>query len=199
MQTFLFFIISQNLDKSILSRLKECFQKTAQALDSKRLGKQRVEAMQILNILLKRARIDGKMYTEEETKQLLKENTSKNWPFEIPREKVQKKIIKPSWSNHPVTTLWKDHVEALKLYYNCIVEEWIERKYNNNLELEFIDETTLDIPPFLNNEEFMIVQRRNMIRKNQEFYSKIFGDLEEKDGYMWYKDGKYYEIFNKKK
>jgi hypothetical protein len=199
MQTFLFYMASQDLEKSFLIRLKECFTQTAKSLDSKRLGKQRVEAMQILNVILKRVRVDGKHLTHEETKSLLKKNSAKNWPFEVPREKVEKQIVKPGWKNHPCISLWKDYPDVLKLYFNCIVEEWIERKYQNNLELEFVDETCLQIPPFLENEEFINSHRRNMMRKNKEFYAKIFGEMEEKDGYMWWENGKFRDQNNKKK
>jgi hypothetical protein len=73
--------------------LKEC----ARNLDNKRLGKQRVEAKQIIEAL------------------------------ETPG--------KSSWERHPATKMWKGHVNALKVYYNHIVREWIARGYVNNLPL----------------------------------------------------------------
>jgi hypothetical protein len=78
--------------------LKEC----AKNLDNKRLGKQRVEAKQIIEAL------------------------------ETPG--------KSSWERHPATKMWKGHVDALKVYYNHIVREWIARGYKNNLPLYDINE-----------------------------------------------------------
>ena len=64
------------------------FSKTAKCLDYKRLGKQRVEAKQILNILLDRTETKG-------------------------------------WRNHPAVLMWVGYENALKIYYNMILDEWI--------------------------------------------------------------------------
>ena len=60
----------------------------AKNLDSRRLGKQRVEAFQIIKAL------------EGKTK---------------------------GWKNHPATKAWEGHIEALKDYYNIMINEWISR------------------------------------------------------------------------
>jgi len=78
-----------------------CFKKSAEVLDYKRLGKQRVEAMQIVNVLEGRSR---------------------------------------GWENHPCTRMWDGYVEALKLYHNTMVEEWVKRRYNNTMTLFEIGE-----------------------------------------------------------
>ena len=85
-----------------------CFTKSAQVLDKKRLGKQRVEAMQIINVLEGRGR---------------------------------------GWENHPCTIMWDGYVEALKLYHNAVVMEWISRGYNNTMTLFEVGE--LVIPRWL--------------------------------------------------
>jgi hypothetical protein len=54
MQTFLPFLLVWDESKTVLENLQACFRLTAQLLDNKRTGKQRVEAMQLLNILLGR-------------------------------------------------------------------------------------------------------------------------------------------------
>lgn len=72
---------------------KEC----AKALDNRRLGKQRVEAMQIINLL----------------------------------ESNEKKGFK----HHPASLMWKDHIDGLKYYCNCIIEEWISRGFKNTMDL----------------------------------------------------------------
>ena len=71
------------------------FRKSFSILDYRRLGKQRVEAHQILNVLLERTDTKG-------------------------------------WRNHPITKMWKGYEDALKMYFNLCVEEWVSRGYNNN-------------------------------------------------------------------
>ena len=77
------------------------FQKSLEVLDYRRLGKQRVEAKQILNVLLDRTTTKG-------------------------------------WRNHPITKMWVGYEDALKVYFNMCVKEWIHRGYNNTMELENI-------------------------------------------------------------
>ena len=74
----------------------ESFEESASVLDWRRLGKQRVEGMQIINAI----------------------NNPK----------------KQGWQNHPATIMWTPYVNALKLYTNVIILEWIKRGYNNNME-----------------------------------------------------------------
>ena len=42
------------------------------------------------------------------------------------------------WRNHPAIKMWKDPVNALKLYFNKAVKEWTSRGYKNNMKLEII-------------------------------------------------------------
>ena len=43
------------------------------------------------------------------------------------------------WRNHPVTRMWEGYEEALKLYQNFTIQEWINRGYKNNMTLEEIN------------------------------------------------------------
>src|SRR5579871_5412727 len=88
---------------------------TMAILDTKRLGKQRVEAMQIIEAL---------------------EGNSKS------------KTI----PNHPATKMWKGYVDALKDYYNCAVQEWIDRGKDNNMDLFELKEDP-EYPPWCDNEK----------------------------------------------
>jgi len=65
-------------------------------LDNKRLGKQRVEAMQILNVL------EGR---------------------------------RQGWKHHPAVKMWTGHTEALHLYKDICITEWIDRGFNNTMDL----------------------------------------------------------------
>lgn len=157
MQTFLPFLLVWDESKTVLENLQACFRLTAQLLDNKRTGKQRVEAMQLLNILLGRN-------------------------------------ADSSWKRHPVLHMWKPWTEALKLYYNCFLEEWMARGFVNNLPLEDIDEEALTeqgIPPFLSNKHFVDRHRANLMTKHPDFYEKYEWGVEPRQGYYWYLDGVY--------
>lgn len=120
---------------------------SVQVLDYRRLGKQRVETFQVLNILLDRTPTKG-------------------------------------WRNHPVTRMWTGYEEALKLYQNHTIKEWISRGYKNTMKLEEVDESSVILPSWFGKEEFHKSHRSNLLRKDQQYYSQFFNeplDLE----YVW--------------
>jgi len=121
------------------------FEQSAQVLDWRRLGKQRVEGMQIINAI--------------------------NNP-------TQK-----GWVNHPATVMWRPYVEALKLYTNTIIEEWIQRGYNNNMKLYKIENLTM--PHWLGNEKFHSSHRANLLRKDYEYYSQFGWKENPESPYIW--------------
>lgn len=116
------------------------FQKSVQVLDYKRLGKQRVETYQVLNILLERTESRG-------------------------------------WRNHPVTLMWKGYEEAMKLYQNITIQEWIRRGYNNNMSFEIVDPAKLIFPAWLGNEDFHFSHRLKLAWKNWSWYYDKFSDV----------------------
>ena len=130
------------------------FQKTAEVLDYRRLGKQRVEGMQIIKTIL------------------------------TPEQK--------GWQNHPIVIMWTPYVQALMLYTNTIINEWIKRGYNNNMKLYEIDSITM--PHWLGNKEFHASHRANLLRKDPEWYGK-YGWIENSESpYVWQdKEGLWYE------
>jgi len=138
------------------------FKKTAECLDVKRLGKQRLEAHMIINIL---------------------ENPSKL-----------------GWRNHPAVKMWRGYIDALKMYFNAIVQEWIEREYVNNYSFyEIPDE--VEMPWWMGNDDFHMSHQASLLRKNPEFYASKFAVSEEyqNQGYIWprilrhtvFQDGKF--------
>src|SRR5690242_15946828 len=69
--------------------------------------------------------------------------------------------------------MWQPWSEALKLYYNCFLEEWMARGFVNNLPLEDINEEALTeqgVPPFLSNKHFVDRHRANLMTKHPDFY-----------------------------
>jgi hypothetical protein len=134
------------------------FKKSAECLDRMRLGKQRVEGLQILNIL-------------------------------------NSKTVKKGWSNHPATKMWKGHKGALKRYTQTIINEWIKRGYNNNIDLSSFSDDENDNPSWVGNKEFHISHRSNLIRKELETikkgrkldksYSTMWSNISPNLDYVW--------------
>lgn len=111
------------------------FEKSLKVLDSKRLSKQRVEAFQILNIIL------GRTSTK-------------------------------SWQNHPAVKMWRGYPNALKLYLNEAITEWIARGFKNTMKFEKVS-GKIKLPNWIGNKKFHASHRSNLLRKNKEYYSKF--------------------------
>ena len=138
----------------------ESFEKSAQVLDWRRLGKQRVEGMQIINAITGKKQKDGKPYK--------------------------------GWINHPCSVMWKDYVPALKHYTNVIIQEWITRGYNNNME--FYDTGKIIMPDWIGNEKFHSSHRANLLRKDFDYYSQFGWTENPERPYVWHdKEKLWYE------
>lgn len=123
------------------------FVQSVKVLDYRRLGKQRVETFQVLNILLERTPTKG-------------------------------------WRNHPVTLMWTGYEEALKLYQNYTILEWIDRGYKNNMKFEQIDHSSIIYPPWFGEQVFHKSHRSNLLRKDYEYYSQFFDEASDLE-YHW--------------
>ena len=120
------------------------FKQVALCLDYRRLGKQRVEASQIISTIVNGSR----------------------------------------WINHPAVKMWKNHINALSLYMNCMIEEWIRRGYINNMKIVTITHPIM-YPDWLGNEDFHASHRSNLLRKKYDWYIR-FGWTEPIDlDYIW--------------
>lgn len=113
------------------------FKRSAKCLDYKRLGKQRVEAMQIY-IMVSGQRTEG------------------------------------GWINHPATNMWRGYPEALGLYLNACIDEWVSRGYSNSIEKIKIDnEKEIKMPPWLGDERVHTSHRSNLLRKDAYYYDQF--------------------------
>ena len=131
------------------------FKKSFSVLDYKRLGKQRVETKQILNVLTGVQKTKG-------------------------------------WMNHPAVLMWAGYEDALKLYHDYCIKEWVSRGYNNSMELFNQSENVL-MPWWLGNENFHRAMRSRLIEKDKDFYLPKFPDDE------GFNDGKYFWPINETK
>lgn len=107
------------------------FKKSLAALDYRRLGKQRVEAYQIIRTI----KYGG------------------------------------GWSHHPTVKLWRRHINALKLYYNLSIDEWVGRGYQNHMKKMKIT-GNISYPPWFGCERFHAAHRSKLLSKDQAFYSR---------------------------
>ena len=115
------------------------------------------------------------------------------------------------YSRHPAVLMWTNHTNALKIYFNYIVREWISRGFVNNMELYDINEkyyvikSTFDGVKTIFYEEkqdddvtvfpwffswFPLIQshKASLLRKNPEYYSHFYNqDIIPylKYGYIW--------------
>ena len=114
------------------------FVKSLKCLDYKRLGKQRVEAMQLVNSTLKI---------------------------------LEGKPVK-GWANHPARNMWDGYLDALKLYHNLAIEEWVFRGYNNTMKLYDLPQDIL-MPAWVGDDRIHRSHRSNLLRKDPLYYSQF--------------------------
>jgi len=131
----------------------DSFRASASALDWRRLGKQRVECLQLLQALD---------------------------PLS-PRR---------GWANHPAAAMWRGYEGALACYGLAIVNEWVERGYNDikcgpqiqTYADRFVDAT---LPPWWGDYDVHLSHRSNLIRKAPEFYRPQWPMTPDNLPYIW--------------
>jgi hypothetical protein len=80
--------------------------------------------------------------------------------------------------------MWKPYPDALKLYINTMIEEWVRRGYKNTIQLYKIN-NNIQMPTWLGLEKFHASHRSNLKRKDELFYKK-YGWNESPDlSYLW--------------
>lgn len=173
------------------------FGESAKVLDNKRLGNQRVEAMQILRInrLLKDNEHvvicrNGHLYRWNYmgcpycTSILYK--SYNNWRNDGGKIKLE---------NSPAVRMWRGWEHALAVYGAIICEEWINRGYKDNVcynffqtylknladKLELVTPEDIlflqskDYPEWFGRVDFHYSHQANLLRKDYDYYSKVKG------------------------
>lgn len=144
------------------------FRKSAQCLDYRRLGKQRVECKQILLAL----------------------------GVDVGQHRGQ--ILLNGWGNHPAVRMWRDHEWCLLDYAQAMCCEWRRRGYKDTLLPQFEEASHRWLlhspsefdqlrasPNWLGYEALHASHRSNLLRKNREWYGQ-FGWNEPADlQYFW--------------
>jgi hypothetical protein len=126
----------------VSSDVNEC----AKALDYRRLGKQRVEAYQILRTL--RGHSHG-------------------------------------WKNHPAVKMWNGYENALAMYMNAMIDEWVARGYKNTMIKEKIEDTAPKFPWWFNWEPLHNSHKASLNRKNSTYYNFDVEPCFMNHGYIW--------------
>lgn len=80
--------------------------------------------------------------------------------------------------------MWTGYEEALKLYQNFTIQEWIDRGYKNTMLFEELDYKNITLPKWFGNKEFHRSHRSNLLRKDFEYYSKYFDEPDNLE-YYW--------------
>lgn len=150
------------------------FAASAAVLDNKRLGKQRVENLQIFQAVLgARIKID---------------EATNEWSLTFGRI---------GWSNHPATKMWERDLLSLIHYQDAICSEWLGRGYRdtcmNKTQFLFEHAARTDAlkdrlgsnPAWLGREDLHASHRANLLRKDPEWYGQYGWTEEPADGYIW--------------
>lgn len=129
------------------------FRRSAWALDNRRLGKQRVECLQLLHGLLR-----------QKTVQMVT-----GWML-IP-------FNPKGWVNHPASKMWRGYEASLAEYAIECCDEWIRRDYRDTCRPRIILLVpTADPaikPSWFGCEAFHASHRSNLLRKDPKWYSQF--------------------------
>lgn len=132
-------------------------------LDDRRLGKQRVEAFQILVAL------------------------EDPWAVEQREARGLPQLSRPSrWRSHPAVEMWRGSEPALRLYMRHCVVEWARRGFKNTLAVAE-DARTLNAPApaWWGDDRLHSSHRANLLRKDPAHYGRFGWGEAPALGYWW--------------
>lgn len=142
--------------------------------DKRRLGKQRVEAMQIYYCL----NLTSENLNQTHSGVQLDSNSNIQNSIQNYEPIVEKKR---GWINHPAVKMWKGYEEALKMYINLCIEEWIERGCKNNMKIYKVNEKVVKIPYWLYNNNLsqshqIAMLRKEIARNEKDWYVQLWSE-----------------------
>lgn len=90
------------------------------------------------------------------------------------------------WISHPATRMWRCCPEAIALYLNCCLDEWKNRGRSHSYQkIHIEDESKVNMPSWLGNEEFHASHRSNLLRKDAYYYENFGWDEGPGLPYIW--------------
>lgn len=167
------------------------FSKSAACLDDKRLGKQRVECLQILKALQPPTRCEPCKGTG---------TLSFGWIRGVAQSKAQCPRCKAAgylpraWANHPATRMWRGYENALVEYGLIVCIEWRERGFDDTCrdkihafatKTKFEDDEQIPYPPWLGDERLHSSHRAALLYKSPSHYSQFGWTETPKQDYYW--------------
>lgn len=187
---------------------------SAKVLDSRRLGKQRVENLQIMQALLGKKVVNTAI--PEETglfKTVYYDRNHEPIPlddldvFDIwYKESVPITRLVPTpmsewriadyepgpWQNHPAVLMWRGYEHVLMQYQFSICDEWTDRGHRDTclaktrfVYTECKPKVREGIPEWIGDEDFHRSHQSNLLRKHPAYYSQFFFDVPDDLPYVW--------------
>jgi hypothetical protein len=142
----------------------EDFAASAAVLDNKRLGKQRVETLQVMKSLTVGGGLHGGWS---------KHPASRMWAGHLSYLMEYQEACVAEWTS-------RRSVNTGEYFKDTCLEKTADF-YTSVAELEAPD----DRPWFLGHAAFHLAHRSNLIRKDREFYLPMFGNLPDDLEYIW--------------
>lgn len=177
---------------------------SARVLDTARLGKQRVECLQILATLTdiykmpdaSPKHLDINYGEFSTTPAVFCTHAGDIWGWNPHRA--------GGWRNHPAVKMWEFYEAALVEYSLAICAEWIYRGYKDSTAQTIslmadlsqqlvrnqrtergVDPEFFFVPVWWDKDEFHLSHQSNLLRKDKEHYGKFFPEVESDLPYYW--------------
>lgn len=68
--------------------------------------------------------------------------------------------------------MWEGYEDALRLYMNAAIQEWIGRGYKNTMALAEVGDGVV-MPRWLGDADFHASHRSNLLRKDANYYGQL--------------------------
>ena len=158
------------------------FAASAKCLDYRRLGKQRIECLQILTAIASPewiCKVCKKCCVEHGNKVVCSEHPD------------PKNVVHPGWKYHSATKMWIGYEQALIRYGVAMCDEWIQRGYSDTTKDKILSfsakfsSSTADNPPWLGDKKFHDSHKSNLLRKDKLYYSTWKWDVQDDLEYVW--------------
>ena len=142
------------------------FEQSVRVLDDRRLGKQRVETLQVMGVLVA----------------AFWDNAASQVQDREPR----------GWRTHPVVLMWRGHEGSLLDYQAATCRVWVERGFNDTcagktsglLAASGLPSVVV-LPPWFGDEALHRSHQSNLIRKDPGLYAAHFPGVPDGLPYVW--------------
>lgn len=153
---------------------------SATVLDWRRLGKQRLEAVQLIrtnNLVRTQARLSPRGNI-----------SAKDWMAAVSliNERRKGEGLKPlGWANHACMLMWRNHMRGLMIYFDTMRREWIRRGYVNNYGCYGLPYDASEFPNFIGDERFHASHRSQLLVKDPVHYGQFGWNDQPGLPYIW--------------